>query len=209
MSQNTRTRLFDDWAGRYDPAANERFPFLGYNNVLSSVVELAAVCAGQSVLDVGIGTGNLAAQFSEHRCDVWGVDFSSAMLERARELLPAATLVQADLTNDQFPPSLDRRFDRIVSAYTLHELDDESKLRLLKRFADSHLTDGGMIVVGDIAFPTAEVRETARNRWINLWDKDEFYWAADQMIPAAQRAGLAVRFVRISECAGTFVIRPL
>lgn len=206
MDHRNRTALFDDWAGRYDPAANERFPFIGYANVLAAIAELANAEAGESMLDIGIGTGNLAALFAGRGCDVWGVDFSGGMLEQARRRLPAATLVQADLTAEEWPALLDRRFDRIVSAYTFHEFDDAAKLRLLRRLAGHHLNEGGTIIIGDIAFPTAEARETARNMWSALWDDDEYYWAADELIDAAESVGLALRFTRISPCAGVFAV---
>lgn len=206
MNRRNRTALFDDWAGRYDPAANERFPFIGYENVLAAIAELTEAEAGNAVLDIGIGTGNLAARFAAPECKVWGVDFSDGMLEQARRRLPAATLVRADMTAEEWPSPLDRRFDRIVSAYTFHEFDDATKLRLLERLAGHHLNKGGRIIIGDIAFPTAQARETARNMWKALWDDDEYYWAADELIDAAEDAGLALRFTRISSCAGVFVM---
>jgi ubiquinone/menaquinone biosynthesis C-methylase UbiE len=63
MSQTDRTPLFDGWAENYDATiAPTRFPFGGYDQVLDKVVRLAEVAPRMQVLDLGIGTGNLAVR---------------------------------------------------------------------------------------------------------------------------------------------------
>ena len=81
---------FDEWAATYDVsvASDSGFPFDGYSRVLRTVVEIARPFAGQKVLDLGVGTGNLAVPFALAGCDVWGLDFSSEMLARAAIKLP-------------------------------------------------------------------------------------------------------------------------
>jgi len=55
---------FDDWAESYDTSvSNDRFPFTGYQDVMTQMVTLAQVRPGMSVLDLGTGTGNLAAEW--------------------------------------------------------------------------------------------------------------------------------------------------
>ena len=53
---------FDSWAKSYDRDVREqtRFPFNGYERVLETILKLAEPQAGQAVLDLGTGTGNLA-----------------------------------------------------------------------------------------------------------------------------------------------------
>ncbi|MCX6093275.1 MAG: hypothetical protein NTY63_00410 [Candidatus Bipolaricaulota bacterium] len=60
-----RGGLFDTWADRYDEAVNSGvgFPFAGYEATLDRVAALATAGPGSRVLDVGIGTGNLARRF--------------------------------------------------------------------------------------------------------------------------------------------------
>lgn len=131
-----RMQLFDRWAEHYDESVreDEGFPFAGYDAVLETIVRKAAVRPGMRVLDVGIGTGNLAAKFPHDEGALWGVDFSAAMLEQCRERLPQATLVQADLTQP-LPADLRIGFDRIVSAYVLHEFSPDGKMKLLQGLA--------------------------------------------------------------------------
>ena len=204
MSQTDRTQLFDNWAERYDATiAPTHFPFDGYDQVLDEVVRLAEVTPHMQVLDLGIGTGNLAVRFIQAGCAVWGVDFSAVMLTKAQAKLPHTVLVRADLLSD-WPMELQRPFDRVVSAYVLHEFDLETKVRLLRRMATHHLTAGGRIVVADIAFPGVEERTQASQQWTDSWDADEFYWAADEASAACARVGLQVTYQQVSSCGGVF-----
>jgi len=103
MSQDDRAQLFDRWAGDYDAeftSPQAGFPFDGYDRVLDEAARQAAAGPGMRVLDLGIGTGNLAVRLARGGCTIWGVDFSAEMLARARAKLPAARLFQADLLGD-------------------------------------------------------------------------------------------------------------
>ena len=124
MGQQHRIALFDGWPEQYDQFTQEdgAFPFDGYENVLDEIARVARAQSGMKNLDLGIGTWNLAAWFVGPGCAIWGIDFSAKMLAKARERPPQAILVQAGLLN-AWPVELDHRFDRIVSAYVLHELD--------------------------------------------------------------------------------------
>lgn len=73
---------FYEWAGHYDESINDaKIPFTGYWRVLSEVIRLADVRLGMTVLDLGTGTGNLAALFASSACTGLRADFSTAMLK--------------------------------------------------------------------------------------------------------------------------------
>jgi ubiquinone/menaquinone biosynthesis C-methylase UbiE len=120
---------FDQWAESYDAdvVTYGTFPFAGYERVLDAAVGMASVEAGMSVLDLGVGTGNLALRFSALGCRLWCTDYSPSMLAKARPKLPEARFVLHDL-RDPFPPELNRRFDRVVSAYTFHHFELDQKV---------------------------------------------------------------------------------
>lgn len=210
MNQNDRIQLFDSWSEDYDARvspARGGFPFQGYDGVLDRVVEMADVTPRMQVLDLGIGTGNLARRFARKGCLIWGVDFSAGMLTEAREKLRESVLVQANILNE-WPAQLQRRFDAVVSAYVFHEFNLEVKVGLLQKIAAHHLAVGGSIVVADAAFPSVEGRATASRRWADSWDYGEFYWAADETIAACDRAGLEVGYEQVSICGGVFRFKP-
>jgi ubiquinone/menaquinone biosynthesis C-methylase UbiE len=113
----TGSELFDDWAGRYDESlasGSTSVSFERYDEVLDEALQQACAVPGMSVLDLGTGTGNLAARFIEAGCDVWETDFSGHMLVKAHPKLSSLHAVLADLGAETWPESLARRFDRIV-----------------------------------------------------------------------------------------------
>ncbi len=204
MPENPRLPIFERWAARYDQSVQtDQGIFASYDALLAEVVGAAGVKAGMSVLELGVGTGNLAQKFVALGCEVWGVDFSPAMLAIAREKAPQVTLVQMDLTGE-WPAVVQRRFDRVVANFVLHEFDLATKIGLLQRLAADHLAEQGRIVIGDVAFATAESR---RASGAEAWDEDEYYWATDETLAACAGTGLAVTFEPISWCTGVFVIR--
>ncbi|MGE3799394.1 MAG: DUF2569 family protein [Candidatus Kapaibacterium sp.] len=203
-----RLDIFNQWAENYNPSSsNVDFPFQGYDEVLDQVVEQADPTPAASVLDLGIGTGNLAVRFLPFDCAITGIDFSEKMLQQAAELLPDAELIQADLTAP-FPPELNRQFDLIVAGYVLHEFDDQVKLSLIERLVQNHLKPKGRIVIGDISFPNGKIRELAEERWRHLWDHREHYWSAEEMCEQIEKkiVGTVVRYQQVSECAGVYTI---
>jgi len=76
---------------------------------------------GERVIDLGCGTGRLAARIAAAGARVMGVDFSLESLREAKRLAPGALFVQADLTR---LPFAEGAFDRAVSSQVFHHLPD-------------------------------------------------------------------------------------
>jgi putative AdoMet-dependent methyltransferase len=210
MSKQNRRHIFDEWAEQYDNTveSEERpFPFSGYKQVLNEIVRQARAQANMEVLDLGVGTGNLAQYFVNAGCVVWGIDFSSKMIKKAQRKLPQVKFVQADLLG-KWPAALNRKFGCIVSAYVLHEFDLENKIKLLKKLTSTYLLKNGRVIIGDIAFASIQDRKQAYEKWKDKWDEDEFYWATDEIIWSCKKAGLQVKFIQVSVCAGVYVFKP-
>jgi SAM-dependent methyltransferase len=102
------------------------------------------------VLDLGCGCGVPVARRLSRRYDVTGVDLSPVQIARARDLVPRATFICADMATVEFP---DERFDAITCFYALIHLPLEQQPPLL-RSVRRWLRPGGifMATVGSEAW---------------------------------------------------------
>lgn len=82
----------------------------------SGLIEILAPQAGETVLDLGCGTGHLTAQIAERGAQVLGIDASASMIEQAQNLFPALEFRVADGTDFE----VDAPFDAIFSNAALH-----------------------------------------------------------------------------------------
>ncbi len=195
---------FDIWAETYDLSViNNQFPFIGYKILIEKIVKLADVKPRMRVLDLGTGTGNLAISFARMNCDLWCTDFSSSMLEKARQKIPTAHFVLSDLRNDM-PPKIQSPFDRVVSAYVFHHFDLNKKIQILGKYSPL-LAPNGQIIIGDISFQDLSNLEKVKKMVGDVWE-DEFYWLADEAVPRLEDLGFKVEYKQVSSCAGIFVL---
>lgn len=118
----------------------------------------AAAPAGQDVLDVGCGTGDLAIALARRGVRrVVGVDFSPGMLaaagEKIRRLGPSGRvfLVEGDALALPFP---DASFDRVTSGFLLRNLAD---LALALTEMRRVLRPGGRVICLEITHPPPAV----------------------------------------------------
>ena len=87
--------MFDRIAPVYD--AMNRVMTAGLDRRWRRETVREAVQPGDRVLDAACGTGDLAIEASRAGARVVGLDFSAAMLERARRKAPQLEWVQGDL----------------------------------------------------------------------------------------------------------------
>jgi len=105
---------------------------------------LRPASAGQTLLDVGCGTGHWSAFFAEMGYQVTGVDVSPAMIEVARAAMPECTFQVADAHQLPFG---DDTFDVVASMATLEFLSDPAAaVREMVRCARK----GGHLLVGTL-----------------------------------------------------------
>jgi SAM-dependent methyltransferase len=77
---------------------------------------------GKRVLDLGCGAGELLD--AVRPAEGVGVDFSQAMIDRAKVAFPALTFVRGDVENLENVPEVEGEFDIIVMSDTIGSLDD-------------------------------------------------------------------------------------
>ena len=108
------------------------------------------VSPGDQVLEIGCGTGSLAALMLERGAEVLGIDVSDAMLEVARESAPDAQL--AHITATEIEKLGAGRFDRVVATLSLSELSAD-EIRHVLRGAFVVLEPGGTLIIADEVRP--------------------------------------------------------
>jgi SAM-dependent methyltransferase len=70
---------------------------------LLTLFRIKGIVSG-TIVDLGCGSGIAAEQFVHAGYDVFGVDYSEAMLSLCRTRVPSATFVQGSLWNTPLPP---------------------------------------------------------------------------------------------------------
>jgi len=106
---------------------------------------LSRVHPPAKLLDVGCADGHIADAFSEF--DYYGVDIDPVAIAAAKQRFrdrPNMHFIAADLLTRPFQPD---EFDQILFASTIHHLDDESLLSLLKELHYCVKPDGVVHVI--------------------------------------------------------------
>ena len=120
---HARAGEYDDWwLGRGTFADRDR---PGWDEEREELEAVVASLPPARTLDVACGTGFLTRHL---RCEVVGLDQSQAMLELARERMPAATFVQGDALE---LPFADGEFDRVFASYFYCHLEEDERVTFL------------------------------------------------------------------------------
>jgi demethylmenaquinone methyltransferase/2-methoxy-6-polyprenyl-1,4-benzoquinol methylase len=137
---------------RYD--AGMRLLTLGRVGRIHALVA-GAVRRGDSVLEIGCGTGAVTERLVARGARVTALDQSPEMLERARARLadaPAESVVWMERTASEIDalPRLD--FDAVVASLSLSEMSAQERSFVLRE-ARRRLRAGGILVVADEVRP--------------------------------------------------------
>ena len=198
---------FDVWADGYDESVrladeSDAYPFAGYAAILKEIYGRVCASGAKAVLDIGFGTGTLAAKLYQQGCDVFGQDFSSRMIQLAQGKMPRAQLYQGDFSLGLVQELKQRRYDAIIATYALHHLTDEQKVAFFQELL-LLLQDNGCIYVGDVAFATRAQLEQCKAQAGDDWDASEIYFVYDEL----KQAFPQLRFEPVSHCAGLLTLK--
>ena len=123
---------FREWAGRVQGDPRERF--------LDRFEDL--VTPGAAVLDLGCGCGLPTASRLARLHPVTGVDISAQQIAAARQNVPAATFLHADMAAVDLPPG---SFGGAVALYSVIHVPRTEHAGLLERIA-GWLAPGGILL---------------------------------------------------------------
>jgi demethylmenaquinone methyltransferase/2-methoxy-6-polyprenyl-1,4-benzoquinol methylase len=145
LPANEVRAMFDRIAPVYD--VMNRVMTVGLDLRWRRIAAQAVVKPGDRVLDACCGTGDLAVACAKRGGVVTGLDFSPAMLERARRKLPSATWVEGDVLALPFEAG---SFEAATVGFGVRNVADlEQGLVELRRV----LVQGGRVAVLEITQP--------------------------------------------------------
>jgi len=99
--------------------------------------------ADAQVLELGCGSGIPTTQQLAQRFAVTGVDISSEQINLARQNVPTAKFICADMCQLDFPPA---SFDAVAAFYSIIHIPREEHAALFQNIA-TWLRPGGLLVV--------------------------------------------------------------
>ena len=137
------TDLFEEKAKDWD--ANERRAKLAFA-ISASIVEHVPLHEQMTVMDFGAGTGLISTQIAPLVNRIVAADTSKSMLDKLAskpELKGKVEIICQDIIEEP----LDARFDLIMSAMTMHHVENTSTL--IEKLAE-HLNDSGMVALADL-----------------------------------------------------------
>jgi putative AdoMet-dependent methyltransferase len=148
-------KLFDEWSHSYDETVNGNDReyedvFEDYDIILSKVAKKAV----GTVVEFGVGTGNLTQKLLEKGLKVIGIEPNEKMRSIAGGKLPGVTIKDGDFQdfNVEIP------VQTFVSTYAFHHLTDDEKEMAIEKYSRI-LPENGRIVFADTIFETEEAKK--------------------------------------------------
>ncbi|MGN9160415.1 MerR family transcriptional regulator [Clostridium sulfidigenes] len=149
---------FNHWAKTYDNDVIEDKGQLkiykNYNLILQSVYDLVnnVKLKNPIILEIGVGTGNLASKFLNNNCEIIGIDQSREMLLVAKQKYPNLKVRLGEFLKIPYD---NKYFDIIISTYAFHHLNESEKVIAIEEMIRV-LKDDGIIVIGDLMFKSKD-----------------------------------------------------
>ncbi len=153
MSTLIYMKVLEQTPGKYDRGM--RILTFGRIDHIKREIASTQVETGHKILEIGCGTGTLAAMMAARGADVLGIDISESMLAAACISAPDADFIQ--MTAVEINRLGEERFDRVVATLSFSELT-EDEIDYVLRACSTVLKVGGKLVVAD---------EVLSRRWWN------------------------------------------
>ncbi|HEV3139527.1 MAG TPA: class I SAM-dependent methyltransferase [Vicinamibacterales bacterium] len=177
--------------GEYDARIRTFIP--DYEEMIA-VAGAAVPIGARTIVDLGVGTGALAARCLAHarRATIVGIDADAAMIPLARRRLGSrGRLIAGDFLRADLP-----RCDAVVASFALHHVRTRAAKAALYRRVQRALRRGGVVVTVD-CHPSADRRMAARQHaawrahlrrsysparadgFLDAWSREDVYVSLD------------------------------
>lgn len=183
---------FDDWAEQYDQDIRRQGVGLDfYANYDEVLLKTAAHVETGRVVEIGIGTGNLARIILDSKgseVSYLGIDQSLNMLKQAKRKCPEAEVRMGTFLK---LPVGDRSADAVVTSYAFHHCNEVERVLALSEMSRI-LKPGGKIVITDLMFANQESRiafEKSCTPKVKYELNDEFFANVDEVVQLLESNG--------------------
>ena len=187
----------------YDARIRTFIPY--YEEMLDTASAIVAAGRPRTVVDLGIGTGALAARVRRRvpTVSVVGIDEDDGMLAAAARRLPRA---RTTLVNDSFLRAALPRCDAVCASFALHHVASPRTKRRLFARTRAALRRGGRLVSADChpssipSFAAAGHRHWHRflagtygqqkaRAFLQTWAQEDFYTSLEEELRLLRGAG--------------------
>jgi putative AdoMet-dependent methyltransferase len=194
--------LFNEWSQTYDQTVTGNDPeykevFMDYDYILSTVAEKSS----GTVIEFGVGTGNLTNLLVNKGLYVLGIEPSNGMRKIAQQKFKNITILDGDFLNF---PQINAEINTIVSTYAFHHLTDNEKDLAIQNYYKL-LKNNGRIIFADTVFPTEELKQQriqeSRKKNLNRLADDlesEFYTTIPVLRNIFEKRGFTVDFNQLN-----------
>lgn len=196
---NRTAAAFDAWAPSYEKQVDQMIRARGYSYAAMAqrVVTELSVGAGEELLEIGTGPGNLGSQVAAVAAEprLRGLDISGRMLSlaRAKNVYQSVARAGADRL-----PYASEAFDGVYSAFVLHSvLHQERAFRELWRV----LRPGRRAVLIDLSPSRGSVARALVTGFFHSLRREfgapALYWPVEHYVRFALEVGFEVRSVQL------------
>jgi len=138
------------WGARYYDLLLNLFSLGQYSHLIKGIVEKMGIKPGQSILDLGSGTGKNDCFMAEKvgsRGKIVGLDISDEMLNQALRHCYKYNNVSFKKQRIELPLSYEEEFDKVFISFVLHGFEDEQKLGIIHNAYQALKPEGALYIL--------------------------------------------------------------